>query len=325
MAWVFFGVGLALLLMGSGAIARSGSALLRSLGVSPLAIGLVVISLAMSAPELAMSIQATAKGHPEISIGMIAGSNLVNLLLVLGLAALFRPVPAPPKVVFRDGLFLLAASGSLIVAALGGGALSRTTGFLLLGGLALYVAVCFATERGRHTRIALASAHAIQPQETRASSPGLDVMIVLLGLAFLFFGARYAVDGAIALSSQYRLPITLVALTLVGFGAALPEIGIAFSATARGDNSMLSAQLIGSSIFNILLVLGLTAALHPLGIAPDLARTDLPVMGAAAVVMMPLMMSGWRITRFEGLLLVAGFASYAAFLAWRQGLLAFSP
>ncbi len=324
MAWVFFGVGLALLLVGSGAIARSGSALLRSLGVSPLAIGLVVISLAMSAPELAMSIQATAKGHPEISIGMIAGSNLVNLLLVLGLAALFHPVPAPPKVVFRDGLFLLAASGSLIVAALGG-ALSRTTGFLLLGGLALYVAACFATERGRHTRVALASAHAIQPQETRASSSGLDVMIVLLGLAFLFFGARYAVDGAIALSLQYRLPITLVALTLVGFGAALPEIGIAFSATARGDNSMLGAQLIGSSIFNILLVLGLTAALHPLGIAPDLARTDLPVMGAAAIVMMPLMMSGWRITRFEGLLLVTGFACYVAFLAWRQGLLAFSP
>ncbi len=324
MAWVFFGVGLALLLAGSGAVARSGSALLRGLGVSPLVTGLVVVSLAMCAPELAMSLQAAAKNHPEISIGMIAGSNIINILLVFGLAALFRPVPAPPKVVFRDGLFLLAASVAVILAAIGG-ELTKTAGFALLGGLALYIVVCFVTERGRHTRIALASAHAVPPQEAHAPLSGVHVLVALLGLAFLFFGARYAVDGALALSLQYRLPVTLVALTLVAFGAALPEMGNAVAATVRGENSFLSAQLIGSSIFNILFVIGLTAALHPLTVSFDVARTDLPVMGAAAVLLMPLMLSGWRATRIEGLLLIAGYACYAGFLAWRQGLLVFGP
>ena len=254
MAWVFFGVGLALLLIGSGLLARGGSALLNKLGFSPLFTRLLIVAFAMSAPELAISLQAAARQQPDIALASITGSNIANILLVLGLAAMARPVSAPPKVVFRDGLFLLAAILALSVAAMTG-TLTSTMGYILLAGLVLYIAACFATERGRPRRIALASAHAVVEPEIQASSSGLNVLALVLGGALLFFGARYTFDGALALGLEYQVPVMLVALSLIGLGTALPEMANAFSATVRGDNPFLSTQLIGSCVFNILFVL----------------------------------------------------------------------
>ena len=321
MALVFVGVGLALMLLGSGAVARGGAALFRRIGISPLVISLLVVSLAMSSPELAVSLQAAVKSQADIALGTIIGSNIVNILLVLGLAAVFRPVPAPPKIVFRDVLFLLAASGALLAAATTG-ALSRLMGAALLAGLVVYIIVCFLTERGRS--IAMASAHALPRIDVQAPPASLNIFLLLLGGAFLVFGARYAIDGALALARDYHLPVLIIGFTVVALGTALPELGTALFASFRGNNPLLSGQLLGSSIFNILFVLGLTAIIHPLAISPALSHADVYVMGAAALVLIPMMLSSWRVSRFEGFMLIAGYAAWLGFLAWRMNMLPFA-
>lgn len=322
MAWVFVCAGLALLLLGSGAVARGGSALFRGFGVSPVMVNLLIVALAMSAPELAVSFQAVARNQPDIALGTVIGSNIVNILLVLGLAAIFRPLPAPPKVVFRDGLFLLAASAVVVAVTLIGGTMTRLAGGALLLGLVAYVAVCFLTERGRS--VAMASAHALPRIDVQLPPVSLSIFLLLLGGAFLVFGSLSAVDGALVLARDYSLPPLVIALTVIAFGTALPELGTALYASARADNPGMSGQLLGSSIFNLLFVLGLAAAVRPLPVPNTLAHWDVFMMAASALLPLPMMLSGWRVSRFEGFVLFACYLGWLGFLAWRMNLLPFA-
>ena len=318
MAYWFLGAGLALLLFGSEAVVRGGVGLSRALGLPPLVIGVLVIAAGTSAPELAVSLQAALDGSPDIALGNIVGSNIVNLLLILGLAALIRPMPSSPKVVLRDGGTLLIASIALVLIARGG-VVTRTDGLMLLAGFAAYVVLTFFTDWRRPTEHSVPCARALARFGGEAPSATAGMFILLFGLVGLALGAHFTVGGGLALAREFHVSEALIGLTVMALGASLPELVVTVVAAARGRTELAIGHLIGSSIFNILAALGATAAIRPLTVAPALAAADIFVMLGAGALLLPLLASGWRLSRPQGAMLLASYVGYVVFLAWRQG------
>ncbi|HEY1629712.1 MAG TPA: calcium/sodium antiporter [Rhizomicrobium sp.] len=318
MAYGFVGVGVLLLILGSEALLHGGIGLSKFLGLPHLLIGLVVVSTATSAPELAVALNA-AKSHPEIAIGCIVGGTIANILLILGLGALARPLPSPPKIVFRDGGTMLVACLALIVIAIGG-TITRRYGLILLGGFVAYLALTFATEWRRPYQHSATEARANCRDADRA--PGVNFFILALGIAMVFVGARCLMDGGLVLAQMFHLPSAILGLTVVALATAIPELVITITAfTGRYTDAAVS-HVLAANVFNLLVVLGLVAVIHPLAIAPLIAHADIYVMAGAALLLMPLMIMSWRLSRLNGFFLVLCYGGYGAFLAWRMGYLA---
>ncbi|MBI1329401.1 MAG: calcium/sodium antiporter [Alphaproteobacteria bacterium] len=321
--YLIVGAGLLLLIAGSETVLRGGVGLAGALRLSPLLIGLLVVSAGTSAPELVVSLNAAVKGAPDIAVGNVIGSNIVNILLILGLGALIRPLPAPPKVVWRDGLAMLLASGALLVIARMG-FLSSQCGWVLIAGFVLYVVVAFITDWRRTTGDSVAAARASELMRSELRL-GVSLFLLIFGLAALYVGARFVVNGGIVLARDFHIPESVIGLTVIAVGTSLPELVTTIVASVRRQSGLAIGNLIGSNIFNILLVLGATATIHPIAIALDFARLDVWVMAGAALLLIPLMATGWRVTRPQGFLLVLLYVCYMAYLAWREGLLILPP
>lgn len=318
MAYAFLVVGLVLLVFGSDLVLRGGVGLSRSLGLSPLLIGLVVVSAGTSLPELVVSLQAAFREAPGLAVGNVVGSNIVNILLILGLGALVRPLPSSPKIVLRDGSVLIAVSIALLFVTRDG-IIDVHAGWLFLAGFVAYLLLSFFTDWRRSGDGASASARAAEIS-TSQTSFGMAALLLVFGLVALFFGARYLVDGGVAIARDYHVPEAVIGLTVIAIGTSLPELATTVFAAARGQTNIAVGNLIGSNIFNILLVLGATAVVHPLPVSPLVAHFDVYVMLGAAILVVPLMATGWRISRFQGLLLVLSYVAYMGFVAYRQGL-----
>jgi cation:H+ antiporter len=319
MAYWFLGGGLVLLLFGSEAIVRGAVAIARDFNLSPLIIGLLVITAGTSAPEFAVSLQAAASGAPDIALANIVGSNILNLLLILGLAAMIRPLPSSPKVVMRDGGAMLISAVALLIVARGG-TLTRLDGLLMLGGFAVYVAAIFFSDWRRSAEHSVPCARAVERlQNSAPQSASAGLFTLLFGLVGLAVGAHFTVAGAEAVARLFALPQWLVGLTIVAFGASIPELVVTVVAALRGQTHLAIGHLIGSNVFNALGALGATAALAPLPVNPALTG-DLIAMAAASALIVPLLVSRWRLSRSRGALLVAAYGGYLVLLAWRQGL-----
>jgi cation:H+ antiporter len=315
MAYEFVGVGVLLLLLGSEALLHGGIGLSKSLGLSPLLIGLVVVSAATSAPELSVALQ-SARTMPDIALGGVIGSNIINLLLILGLGALMRPLPSPPKIVFRDGGTMLAASLALV--AIGwSGTITREIALVFLAGFVAYLVLSFVTEWRRPSQLSATETRAHCRNGARA--PGLSLFLIIAGVAALFFGARCLIDGGIAVGAIYHLPQAMVGLTVVALATSVPELVITIVAFTRRHTDIAVGHLIASNVFNLLVVLGLTAVIHPLPVSPTFAHVDIYVMAGAAALLMPLMILSWRVSRPNGVFLILCYAAYALFLASRMG------
>jgi cation:H+ antiporter len=319
MAYWFLGGGLVLLLFGSEAVVRGGVAFSRALNLSPLLIGLLVITTGTSAPEFAVSLEAAHGGAPDIALANVVGSNILNLLLILGLAALVRPLSSSPKVVFRDGGAMLLASAALAGMAYDG-RISRIEGLALLLGFAGYLGVTFFTDWRRSAEHSVPCAHAIMHLDGDAPSATGGVFLFLFGFVGVVLGAHFTLSGAEALARDAHLSQALVGLTVVAFAASAPDLIVTIVALARGQSDIAVGHLIASNVFNSLGALGLTAAGTALSVNPML-ETDLLVMAAAGAVLLPLLILDWRLSRPRGALLVLSYACYLVFLVWRQGLL----
>jgi cation:H+ antiporter len=316
MVYLFLAAGIGLLILGSEIVLRGSIGISTSL--SPLFIGLFVVAAGTSAPELFISVQAALRNAPDLVLGSVVGSNIVNVLLVLGLGAAVRPIPSPPRVVFRDGGAMVAASLALLLIAQGG-TVTRLTGVLLLAGFAAYLALSFATDWRRPAPLSFLQSRA----QSRSGEPrtGFGLLLLVFGFVCLYIGSRFAVAGGTAIASDYHVPQALIGLTVIALGTALPELATTLSASRHGQSSIAAGLLIGSNIYNILLVLGLTAVIHPLAVSPSIAHGDVYVMAGAALLLLPMMLGGWRITRWQGGILVTCYAGYLTWLAWRQGLI----
>ncbi len=311
MTFVLLVAGLALLLAGAELLVRGASRLALALGISPLVIGLTVVAYGTSAPELAISIGATLDGQPDIALGNVIGSNIANVLLILGLSALIAPLVVARQLVWLDVPIMVGLSLLVLVLALDG-QLDRWLGVaLLLGGVGYSVLQVYLGRREG------AAETTEVPGAGAAPSPlWRNAMLVVVGLVLLVFGARWLVASAVTIAEAFGISQLVIGLTVVAIGTSLPELATSLMAALRGEREMAVGNIIGSNIFNILLVLGAAVAISPGGIAVSAAAVnfDLPVMTAVAVACLPIFFTGHCIARWEGALFLGYYVAYTAFL-----------
>ena len=303
-------VGVLLLLVGGEVLVRGASRLATAAGVSPLIVGLTVVSLCTSAPELAASVAAALEGQADIAYANVVGSNVVNVLLILGSSALAAPLIVAPRLLRVDAPVMVAASLGLLFLSLDG-RVGPGDGVLLLGALALYIAWTVRTAR-REAAGTAAAREAAPPQRGELLR---NVGLVLAGVSALVLGAHWMVGGAVALARTLGVSERVIGLTVVAVGTSLPELVTSIVAALRGERDIAVGNVIGSNLFNILAVLGATSAVGGgVAVAPAALSIDLPVMIAAAVACLPLGYTALRIDRWEGGLLVTWYVAYTAFL-----------
>lgn len=302
-------VGLVVLVAGGEGLVRGASAIAHRFGLSQLVIGLTVVSVATSSPEFAVSLGAVLRGEPEIAVGNVVGSNIANILLILGISALILPLLAKRRLVKADVPVMVVLSVLLLLLALDG-AISRWDGLLLL---VLFLAhMVWTVLTGRSTdEEASGSADAPDP-------PGLGkaVLLVLGGVGLLVLGAQWLVSGASAIAGALGLSNLVIGLTVVAIGTSLPELTASVIAVRKGERDLAIGNIVGSNIANIGLVLGLPAILKAEGIpVPGAAVAfDIPLMLGAAVALLPIAFTGFVIARWEGGLFLTLYVSYVVYL-----------
>lgn len=306
--------GLALLVGGGNLLLRGALTLARRMRVSPLLAGLVIVGFGTSAPELAVSLDAAARGADDLALANAVGSNIGNILLILGLCALVVPLTVAPLALRRDGWAMLGATG-LLLALLGGG-LMRWEGGVLLAGLAAYLVVAWRTESRAAT-----PEGALHEAEGAAVAPlagaGAGVLFALVGLGLLVAGARLLVAGAGGLAEAAGIPPAVIGLTVVAVGTSLPELAVSLTAALRGSGDVAVGNILGSNLFNALGVVGAATLLTPLEAAPRLLAVDQWVMLAAAAAVILFLYTGHRLGRREGgALLLVWLAWVAAMVLW---------
>lgn len=313
---VFFIVGIAALVIGAEALVRGAARLAARTGLSPVVIGLTVVAFGTSAPELAVSVGASWRGETDLAVGNVVGSNIANILLVLGVAAAVGGgLVVAQRIVRIDVPIMLGLS--VLVYLLGlDNRLSRWEGIVFVCLLVGYITWTVISSR-RSTKAAVETEYdeALSEEKLRESSALADIGFVLLGLALLVVGSQALVEAATDIARALDVSELVIGLTVVAIGTSLPEVATSVMAAMRGQRDLAVGNAIGSNLFNILAVLGLTAAISPNAIVvPDGALSlDLPVMIAVAIACLPMFANGYALLRWEGVLFLT---FYAAYLGW---------
>lgn len=312
MTYLLFALGLALLVAGGEGFVRGAVAIARRLGLSPLLIGLTLVGFGTSLPELVTSVQAALDGAPGIAVGNVVGSNTANILLILGLTALIYPVVVDKAVLRRDGM-VLAASALAGLAIVLYGTLGRMQGALLVLMLIAYVIFSYLVDRKSQVSASMA-------EEVEATgghqSVALSALYVVAGLALTLFGAQLVVAGAIEIATLLGISETIIGLTVVAVGTSLPELITSVVAAVRRHTDLALGNIIGSNIFNVLFILGVTALVQPIPVPQEIARLDIWVMLAATALLILFAYSGRQIVRWEGIALLVAYAGYIGWLAF---------
>jgi cation:H+ antiporter len=304
-----FLVGVVLLIGGADILVRGATRIATAFGIPPLVVGLTVVAFGTSAPELAVSTAATLGGNPAIALGNVIGSNVLNVLLILGVSAILAPLVVQRRVIRFEVPFMIAVSVLVVSLALNG-MISRWEGaFLLAGGIA-YVAALVVRAR------ATAPPRPIDVPPDPPRSMALNGLLVVAGLALLVLGSRWIVDGATAMALALGVPNLVIGLTIVATGTSLPELATSVVAAFRGERDIAVGNVIGSNIFNLLIILGAAAAVAPSGIPVPLSALtfDMPVMLAVSVACLPIFFTGHRVDRLEGLIFFGFYISYTTYL-----------
>jgi len=306
---VYIAIGLIILFVGGEATLRGAVSLARTLGVSAAMIGLIVVGFGTSAPELVVTLRASLGGQPDIGVGNIVGSNIANLLLVMGIGAVIYPLTCEARAIRRDGTMMLGA-GILLVALALHGRVGPIEGSIMAATLVSFLSWSYVQDR-RHQN-ALAKHHSYEADEPDDLPLGVFRIIIYLifGLAALIGGATLLVEGATGIARSFGVPESVIGLSLVAFGTSLPEVAATVVAAFRRHTDVAIAGILGSNIFNVLGILGIAALIKPLPIANDIASIDIWVMLAASLVILPILISGWRVGRLEGIVLLVFYFSY---------------
>lgn len=311
MAWNLFYLALGVILLTGGGeiLIRGAVAAARRLGVSPLLSGLLIVGFGTSAPELAVSVDAAIHGQPDIALGNVIGSNISNVFLILGLCAFITPLAVQPLALRRDGLCVVGAS-LLFVALAWGGALQRTDAILLLGALTAYLIWAYRTERDDQSPSA--SVHAAEAEEVGAvpRSTLVTIVSILGGLALLISGSRVLLMGATGLATSLGISEAVIGLTIVAVGTSLPELSISVIAALRRHADVAVGNILGSNLFNLLGILGVSAILQPLPLPARILQFDQWVLLGSALLLFVFLFTGRRVSRLEGGTLVSLYALY---------------
>lgn len=307
-------IGLAGLIIGGEFLIRGAVSVANTFKISPMVIGVTLVGFGTSTPELVTSLQAALTGSPGIAIGNVVGSNIANILLILGLAAALAPVAVDPLAFRRDGSVMLAATlacvGVVLMDEIG-----RIAGGVFVAALIAYLTYTLWSEQQPNPTPAAAvfeaEAEAIPGPET-----GLLVSILLAigGLVLLIFGARFLVMGAVDIAQMAGVSEVVIGLTVVAIGTSMPELVTSIIAVRKGQGDVALGNVLGSNVFNILGILGITAVVTPMDIPAEIIRLDIWVMLAATLVMLVFARTGWTISRREGGLFVLAYVGYLGVL-----------
>jgi len=309
-------LGLVLLALGGEGLVRGTVGLARRLGLSELLIGLTVVGFGTSAPELITSIDAVLEDAPGISVGNVIGSNISNILLIFGVVAIMRPVAISPTAVKHSGPLVIAVSVLFATLAAFFSELGRGIGIMLVATLVSYIVLVWRMERPHGAVVALHKQVA-KAQEPVPSTIWLTLVLTLGGLLSLVVGAELLVQGAITVSRLLGLSETVIGLTIVAIGTSLPELVATLVAAIRGKSDVAFGSIVGSNIYNILGILGITALLHPIAIPQDIRLIDWVTLIGSAMLLTAFARSGRKVSRLEGLALLLVYIAYTTHLLLR--------
>ncbi|AVR90087.1 calcium/sodium antiporter [Thauera aromatica] len=312
---LMFVLGLVVLVAGAELLVRGASRLAVSFGVSPLVVGLTVVAFGTSAPEMAVSVGSALAGSPDLAIGNVVGSNIANILLILGISALITPLLVDEQIIRQEIPIMIGVSALLVVMALDG-RLSLLESAILFG-LVLAYTVFLVVQSRRASKGVQDEFETELPTSTWDRHWSVQLALIAVGLAMLVVGADWLVDAAVAFARAFGVSDLVIGLTIVAVGTSMPEIATSIVAALRGQRDIAVGNVVGSNVFNILAVLGAAGIASGAGLpVSEAARNfDLWVMLAVAFACLPIMITGREIARWEGGIFLGYYAAYTAWLA----------
>ncbi len=315
MALFLFLSGLFLLIIGAESLVRGSSRLAVSLGISPLTVGLTVVAFGTSSPELAVSLKAAFSGQADIAVGNVVGSNILNVLLILGLSALIAPLSVSSRLIRLDVPLMILVSAAVLVFSIDG-KFGRIDGVILLANFLLYCGALVRQGRRDNGEIKKKYSSGRAGGAVGGKSALMNVIVAAAGLGMLVIGSRLLVDGAVSFAKMLGVSESVIALTVVAAGTSLPEIVTSVIAAIRGERDIAVGNVVGSNIFNIMAVLGLTGVVAPRGleVSASMLRFDIPVMISVSLACFPLFFTGGKLSRKEGALLLGYYLAYTLYL-----------
>jgi cation:H+ antiporter len=306
MTALLFIAGIVILVSGAELLVRGSARLAAATGISPLVVGLTVVAFGTSSPELAVSVQASLAGEVDIAVGNVVGSNIFNVLLILGLSAAIVPLVVSSQLVRLEVPVMIAVSAAMLLMALDG-VLSRGECAMLAAALVMYITMQLVLSRR--------SPEPANDEAIVTGNAATNILLIVIGLGLLVLGSRWLVQAAVDIAQMFGVTQLVIGLTIVAAGTSMPELATSVIAGLRGQRDIAVGNIIGSNIFNILAVLGVSGMLSPAGIPVSNAALtmDIPVMVAVAVLCLPVF-STYTITRWQGLLFLAYYGLYTGYL-----------
>lgn len=312
---VIFVAGLVVLYFGAEWLVRGSSSIALRMGITPIIVGCTVVAFGTSAPELVVSLAAVVTESDDISVGNIVGSNVANLALILGAAGIIRPIEVHSSVIKREYPIMLIASIALVFLAYDG-VLSRIDGFLLLCGMGAYLGYMLGLARESMNDDSasvegLEDIEDIDPDRSNSTKDGLRVVFGMIGLTV---GAHFMVSSAITIATEFGISQLVIGITIVAIGTSLPELATSVVAAIRDESDISVGNVVGSNVFNVLLVLGTVAAIAGIVVGELAIEYDLFIMLGITLLIWPIMWTGNRIGRLEGGLMLIGYFTYMIWL-----------
>lgn len=323
LTYILFVFGFVALVKGADFLVEGASAIAVKFNISPIIIGLTIVSFGTSLPELLVNVSASFKGNPELAIGNIFGSNIANILLILGVSALIRPLPITKNIYFSEIPFSLVAT--LLVGFLANASLfvdirtlelSRLDGGILLGFFALFMGYIYVVHRSNQLIDPALNEEKGVPNKTMPMRKCL--LLIVAGLVGLYFGGEWVVTGAVEIAERFGLSQTFIGLTVVAIGTSLPELTTSAVAAYKGNTEIAVGNVVGSNIFNLLWILGVSAVIRPLPF--DIASNSdimMIIFSSALLLFAVAVGKGARIVRWEGGLFVVVYIAYIIYLLQR--------
>jgi cation:H+ antiporter len=302
--------GLVLLYYGADFLVRGASALALAFGITPLVIGLTVVAFGTSAPELVVSVRSTWTSQGAIALGNVVGSNICNIALILGLTAMITPLNVNRQVVRMEIPIMILASLALVVV-LRDGIISRFEGGFFF--LCIIIYTTFSVYKARREKKPLGEEDVMAVVKITAATSGRNIGLVILGLVLLFAGGDLLVRGAVDMASRLSIPQAIIGLTVVAVGTSLPELATSVVAAMKKEADIAVGNVIGSNIFNILSILGLSSMIRPIQTG-GVTWGSLWAMVGAAILALPFMWTGFRLSRWEGFVLLGMYIAYVVYL-----------
>lgn len=317
MTFILIAAGLVLLIVGGEVLVRGSVGVARKIGVSDLFIGAVLVGFGTSAPEMVASLNAVSADSPGIAVGNVLGSNIANILLVLGIASLIYPITTHPKALMRDGVFMLIASVALGILLYTNGFSNRLTGFILFAALIAVILISFFSDRASSGPETAAEMHRDEAELMDGHLPLLYALPMAIGgLVGIIFGADLLVDGCIRLARQMSISETVIGITIVAVGTSLPELVTCVIAALKKKPDVALGNVLGSNTFNVLGILGVTTSIMPFNLPMDQFNMtrDIGALALSVLFLLLFAFTGRKLARWEGGLLLLGYFVYTYLL-----------